>query len=171
LPRSSKSKLVGATATLDRPSTVEATESTVTAMTDETETDEGAQFEIVSEPAPEDYRPDRKTPGRQRKPSYFDSQLRAPHVYEQGWQRVAVTSSEHRDYVVRELTRAKLYLNGPGKLDGESDIGLDLDVKDDAVYYKARLAQKRERKSNGSDALVANANDDGTYDPNGDNDE
>jgi len=137
-----------------------------------TETEDVALFDIVSEPAPEDYSPERKTPGRQRRPSYFDDRLRAADVFDQGWQRVAVSSQEHKEFVLRELNRAKLYLNGTGKLDGEPEIGLDLDdKKDDAVYFKSRVAQKRERRDNGASALAENAESDGTVSTDGDNDE
>lgn len=127
-------------------------------------------FEIVSEPAPADYAPERKTPGRTRRPSAFDDILRTEGVFGAGWQRVPVSSKEHKDFVLRELNRAKLYLNSSGRLDGEPEIGLDLDdKKDDAVYFKSRVAQKRERKANG-EALAENAESDGTYDADGDND-
>jgi hypothetical protein len=87
---------------------------------------------------------------------------------------VPVTSEEHKAAVIRELNRAKLYLNGTGRVGDEPEIGLDLDDKqDDAVYFKARVAQKRERKSasNGSEALAENADEEGLTDPDGDNDE
>lgn len=180
MPRGFSSKRKGAgTDTLERPSdestSTENDVSTATATDyDETtaEDQDSPQFEIVSEPAPADYSPERKTPGRQRRPSVFDDLLRSGSVFEQGWQRVPVSSEEHRAYVLRELNRAKLYLNGTGKVDGESEIGLDLDpTKTDAVYYKSRVAQKRERKSNGNEALAANAAEDGYVDPDGDNDE
>lgn len=165
MPRSTKSRRAGGTAVLDNDHTE--SESTVTAATYE-ETDE--TFEIVSEPAPEDYEPERKTPGRQRRPSAFDELLRASHVFGGGWQRVPVTSDEHKAYVLRELNRSKLFLNGAGRMEGETEIGLDLDdKKDDAVYYKSRPAQKRERKN--GNALAANAVSDGTLDADGDNDE
>lgn len=148
----------------------EITENAVSAAVDE-ELD-GAGFEIVSEPAPADYAPERKTPGRQRRPSAFDEILRADGVFGAGWQRVPVAGKEHKDFVLRELNRAKLYLNQAGqRQNGESEIGLDLDpTKDDAVYYKSRIAQKRERKATG-DTLTENSVEDGTYDADGDNDE
>lgn len=119
-----------------------------TDVTDEVEDEqEDTQFEFSMEPAPEDYQPDRKTPGRQRRPSFFDDKLRDPSVFEKGWQRVPVTSDEHKAAVLRELHRAKLYLNGTGRSEGEPEIGLALDDKqDDAVYFKSRVAQKRTRK-------------------------
>lgn len=172
MPRGSSSRRASATragtATLESN---DVTENVVSAAVD-SDLDEGAAFEIVSEPAPADYAPERKTPGRQRRPSAFDEILRADGVFGAGWQRVPVTSQEHKDFVLRELNRAKLYLNQDGqRRNGESEIGLDLDpTKDDAVYYKSRIAQKRERKANDS-ALVENAQADGTYDPDGDNDE
>lgn len=135
---------------------------------------DGAAFEIVSEPAPADYAPERKTPGRQRRSSPFDEILRAEGVFGAGWQKVPVSSEEHKNFVLRELNRAKLYLNQPAqRQNGEPEIGLDLDPsKDDAVYYKSRVAQKRERKANADgNALADNAQADGTYDPDGDNDE
>jgi hypothetical protein len=64
---------------------------------------------------------------------------------------VPVESKEHAAAVLRELNRAKLHLNKTAA-EGEAEIGLDLDVRGDAVYYKSRVAQKRERKNgtNGS---------------------
>lgn len=170
----------GNVAVQDRPTdtndnaTQEIVMTTATANDEATEVDEDTDdvtFEIVSEPAPEDYSPDRKTPGRQRKPSYFDGILRDPNVYEQGWQRVAVTSDEHKAFVLRELNRAKMHLNKLAEDSGEDEIGLDLDdKKDDAVYYKSRKAQKRERKAS-ANALAAEAEAEGLVDPDGDNDE
>lgn len=158
----------GNVSTIERPTTQE---NEVTTATDVDATEDEAQFELTMEPAPEDYSPERKTPGRERKVSFFDNRLRASDVFEKSWQRVPVTSDEHRAYVLRELNRAKLYLNGTGRLDGEPEIGLDLDdKKEDAVYFKSRVAQKRERKSNAS-ALAANSAEEGTVDPDGDNDE
>jgi hypothetical protein len=141
---------------------------------DENDDDASTQFEFSMEAAPEDYTPERKTPGRQRRPSFFDDKLRSEEVFGKGWQRVPVTSEEHKAAVIRELNRAKLYLNGTGRVGDEPEIGLDLDDKqDDAVYFKARVAQKRERKSasNGSEALAENADEEGLTDPDGDNDE
>jgi hypothetical protein len=159
--------------TLDRPvETNEFLENTSVSAALEVDDNDTSQFEIVSEPAPEGYSPERKTPGRQRRASYFDDQLRAANVFGQGWQRVPVTSPEHKAFVQRELNRAKLFLNGPGRLDGECEIGLDLDdKKEDALYYRSREAQKRERKDSGVSALAANAENDGVVDPDGDNDE
>jgi hypothetical protein len=129
---------------------------------DETDT----QFEFSMEPAPEDYQPDRKTPGRQRRPSFFDDKLRDPSVYNQGWQRVPVTSEEHKAAVLRELHRAKLYLNGTGRKEGEPEIGLALDDKqEDAVYFKSRQAQKRTRKKTSNpDSLDLDEADNGDED-------
>lgn len=142
------------------------------AVTDVEDNDVDAGFELSMEAAPADYSPERKTPGRQRRESYFDTRLRASDVFNQGWQRVPVHSAEQKAYVLRELNRAKLYLNGTGRLPGEPEIGLDLDdKKDDAVYFKSRVAQKRERKDNGANALAANAQQDGAWDADGDNDE
>jgi hypothetical protein len=173
MPRGSSSRRASAsragTATME---TNENTENVVSSAVDE-DLDGGPAFEIVSEPAPADYAPERKTPGRQRRPSAFDEILRADGVFGAGWQKVPVQSQEHKDFVLRELNRAKLFLNQDAqRRNGEPEIGLDLDPsKDDAVYYKSRVAQKRERKANGDSALVENAQADGTYDPDGDNDE
>lgn len=141
-------------------------------MTAATDT-EDVTFELSMEEAPADYTPDRKTPGRERKPSYFDDKLRADGVFGGGWQRVPVSSQEEKDYVVRELNRAKLYLNGPGLNEGEPEIGLDLDTaKDDAVYFKARVAQKRTRKAKDGETLEEGQEADGyESDADGDNDE
>lgn len=157
--------------TADSPEQESPVTASTLANTTEYDEDEGQQFNISVEAAPADYTPDRKTPGRQRKTSVFDDVLRAEGVFAGGWQRVPVSSQEHKDYVIRELTRSKLFLNGSGKMEGEPEIGLDLDdKKDDAVYFKSRVAQKRERK-NDNDALATNAEDEGYVDPDGDNDE
>lgn len=158
-------------------STVERPDATSTATTDEdtnvtAATDEDVTFELSMEEAPADYTPDRKTPGRERKPSYFDDKLRAANVFGQGWQRVPVSSEDEKAYVIRELNRAKLYLNGAGLQDGEDEIGLDLDdKKDDAVYFKARVAQKRTRKAKDGTDLAEGQTEDGLEYTDGDNDE
>lgn len=180
--RASRSR--GGTATLDStdiPTQETDTMTTVVATEPDVEADESAEdvdpgFEFSMEPAPEGYTPERKTPGRQRRPSFFDDKLRSEEVFGKGWQRVPVTSEEHKAAVIRELNRAKLHLNNPrgGMLEGQDEIGLDLDDKqDDAVYFKSRVAQKRERKgvNDGSNALAENANEEGLNDPEGDNDE
>jgi hypothetical protein len=111
-------------------------------------------FEFTSEPAPKDFTPDRKTPGRVRRPSYFDNVLRDPDVFNTGrWQKVPVSGPEHLEAAKRELNRSKLHLNKIGLETGEPEIGLDLDERDDALYFRSRTAQKRERKNgNASDA-------------------
>jgi hypothetical protein len=135
-------------------------------------TDEDVTFELSMEEAPEDYTPDRKTPGRERKASYFDNKLRAPGVFGGGWQRVPVSSEDEKAFVIRELNRAKLFLNGTGLEAGEPEIGLDLDdKKDDAVYFRSRIAQKRTRKGKDGEALSENAEEDGLDSVDGDNDE
>lgn len=157
MPRSTKSKGVqGSVDVLERED--EGTD--VTTATDEIDGDEldstDPRFTFESQPAPPDFQPDRKTPGRVRQSSYFDTILRHSEVFESGqWQMVPVTSKEHAEATLRELNRAKLYLN---KLGLEEDpplpeIGLDLDVREDAVYYKSRTAQKRERKGNGNGSV------------------
>lgn len=110
------------------------------------------RFSFESKPAPSDFTPDRKTPGRVRQPSYFDDILRDEKVFNSNrWQMVPVTGKEHSEATLRELNRAKLHLNKQGLEEGLPEIGLDLDVREDAVYYKSRTAQKRERKNgNGS---------------------
>lgn len=127
------------------------------ALDEEDEDDEEAgdpSFEFESFPAPKDFRPDRKAPGRVRRPSYFDNILRRDDVFESGeWQMVPVKSPEHLEAVKRELNRAKLWLNKTGLEESPPlpEIGLDMDEREDAVYYRARTAQKRERKNgNGS---------------------
>lgn len=160
MPRNKKHGNVtgSSTAVIDREDDNNEENSSVTVITDDeavAEDDTDTQFEFSMEPAPEDYQPDRKTPGRQRRPSFFDDKLRSPEVYNQGWQRVPVTSEEHKAAVLRELHRAKLYLNGTGKKEGEPEIGLALDDKqDDAVYFKSRQAQKRTRKKSQENAEV-----------------
>lgn len=127
-------------------------------------------FEFDMAPAPDDYEPERKTPGRERKPSFFDDKLRASDVFMQGWQRVPATSEEHKAAILRELNRAKLYLNKLAERSGEDLIGLDLDDKqDDAVYFKSRVAQKRERKN--GEAVSEAAAEDGLETGTGDDDE
>jgi hypothetical protein len=65
---------------------------------------------------------------------------------------VPVNSKEHAEATKRELNRAKLWLNKTGLEEDPPlpEIGLDLDEREDAVYYKSRTAQKRERRANGS---------------------
>jgi hypothetical protein len=171
LPRN---KRHGNVATIE-PETMETdmTSATDTEEDYETNGDSAGAFELYQEPAPADYSPDRKTPGRQRRASFFDDKLRAPDVFEQGWQRVPVTSDDHKAYVLRELNRAKLFLNGTGRMEGEPEIGLDLDdKKDDAVYYKSRVAQKRTRQDrSGVSDLDENSQDEGLYSEDGDNDQ
>lgn len=166
MPRSTKSRGVNDDAT-GGVTTLEPEENTEQ-MTSATDTDidedlDGPEnFTFTSEPAPEDFTPDRKTPGRVRKPSVFDDILRKDNVFDTGgWQRIPVDSEEHADAALRELNRSKLHLNKLGLAEGLPEIGLDLDVRlkakgydEDAVYYRSRTAQKRERKNgtNGSEA-------------------
>jgi len=170
LPRSTKSKGVvqGSVGVLERED--EGTEVT-TAATDEIDGDEldstDPRFTFESQPAPEDFQPDRKTPGRVRQPSYFDTILRHRDVFESGkWQMVPVTSKEHAEATLRELNRAKLYLNKLGleEIPPLSEIGLDLDVREDAVYYRSRTAQKRERKGNGNGSTETDETTEPEYD-------
>lgn len=151
-----------------------ATASDETTAVEDEDGDDAVTFPLESFQAPEDYAPNRKTPGRTRRPSYFDDILRDPSVYEKGYQMVPVTSEDHKAFVVRELNRAKLYLNGVGRKEGEPEIGLALDLdNDDAVYYRSREAQKRERKEKTGEDAGANALAEGQdeVDPDGDNDE
>lgn len=150
------------TAVIDREDNAQDEETTEVSSTDvDTEADTDTQFEFSMEPAPEDFTPDRKTPGRQRKPSFFDDKLRDPEIYGKGWQRVPFSSEEHKQAILRELHRAKMYLNSTGMNPGEDEIGLALDVKqDDAIYFKSRKAQKRERKAKNKDANPQNLDED-----------
>lgn len=154
MPRSTKSRGVreeGNVAILEQE---EEGADMTTAQGQEVDEDDGPmgdpRFSFESQPAPEDFTPDRKTPGRVRQPSYFDDILRADDVFNSNrWQMVPVSSKEHAEAVQRELNRAKLHLNKTG-LEASPplpEIGLDLDVRDDAVYYRSRTAQKRERKN------------------------
>jgi hypothetical protein len=115
--------------------------------------DTDPRFIFESMPAPKDFQPDRKTPGRVRQPSYFDDVLRRDDVFESGeWQMIPVNSKEHAEAAKRELNRAKLWLNKTG-LEADPplpEIGLDLDEREDVVYFKSRTAQKRERKNGNS---------------------
>jgi hypothetical protein len=163
LPRSTKSKRAAETgnvATLDREE-----ETIVTTATDqEADEDQGVdpRFTFESFAAPKDFQPDRKTPGRVRQPSYFDDVLRSSEVFESGeWQMVPVSGEEHAQATLRELNRAKLHLNKTGLEEDPPlpEIGLDLDVREDAVYYKSRTAQKRERRANGTAIAEADAAD------------
>lgn len=154
MPRSTKSRGV---ATLER----EEEDTAVTTAQDQDdlvdevdEDDEGEvgdpSFTFESFPAPKGFQPDRKAPGRVRRPSYFDNILRRDDVFESGeWQMVPVQSPEHLEAVKRELNRAKLWLNKTGLEQDPPlpEIGLDMDEREDAVYYRARKAQKRERKN------------------------
>lgn len=167
MPRSTNSKRVqdeSAVSTIEPDEDDETTLDEDEDVTDEVEDDEEEDedeatlgFSFESRPAPKDFTPDRKTPGRVRQPSYFDDILRREDVYGKGWQMVPVTSKEHIKAVLRELNRAKLHLNKTAE-EGEPEIGLDLDVREDAVYYKSRLAQKRERK-NGTNGAGPTAED------------
>lgn len=153
MPRSTKSRAVqeGNVATLEHE---EEAEIVTTAQDSDTIDEEGElgdpRFSFESQPAPPDFTPDRKTPGRVRQPSYFDDILRHPDVFESGrWQMVPVSGSEHAEATKRELNRAKLWLNKTGLEEDPPlpEIGLDLDERNDAVYYRSRTAQKRERKN------------------------
>lgn len=142
-------------------STATATESDESAVADGAgEEEDAVQYELTSSAAPADYSPDRKTPGRTRRPSYFDDILRRADVYGQGYQVVPVSSDDHKAFVVRELNRAKLHLNDPKvKAEGDPEIGIALDLDNEgAVYYRSRLAQKRTRK-NGSEASADSDSD------------
>lgn len=168
MPRSSKSRGVqeetlGGIATMEPEGEIE---DMSTATTDEEDLSD-PRFSFTSEPAPEGFTPDRKTPGRVRQPSYFDDILRQPGVFDTGeWQRIPVDSPEHADAALRELNRSKLHLNKQGLSEGLPEIGLDLDVRlkekgyeEDAVYYRSRTAQKRERKVNGNGSVIESAID------------
>lgn len=166
MPRSTKSKRASEEA--GSVATLEPEDDTMT-TTEDTETDEELEttdprFTFESFPAPKDFTPDRKTPGRVRQPSYFDDKLRDPDIFESGeWQMVPVTSKEHSKAVDRELNRAKLWLNKTGLEEDPPlpEIGLDLDFREDAVYYRSRTAQKRERKNgrNGSHESIRDQDD------------
>lgn len=166
MPRSTKSRGVqasGNVAVLEPEGDIE----DVTTSTDETEVDDeldtDPRFAFTSEPAPEDFTPDRKTPGRVRQPSYFDEILRREDVFDTGkWQRIPVDSEEHAEAALRELNRSKLHLNKLGLAEGLPEIGLDLDKRltdkgadENAVYYRSRTAQKRERKNGSTNGVDA----------------
>ena len=148
MPRSTNSKGVQE----GNVDTLEPDEAVIDEALDEDDDEEAVDpsFEFESFPAPKDFRPDRKAPGRVRRPSYFDNILRRDDVFESGeWQMVPVKSPEHLEAVRRELNRAKLWLNKTGLEQDPPlpEIGLDMDEREDAVYYRARTAQKRERKN------------------------
>lgn len=165
MPRNRKH---GNVAVEDRPTDTPTEETAVTTATE----DQDSTYTFDLEPAPADYEPERKTPGRDRKPSFFDDKLRDPSVFEQGWQRVPANSAEHKAAILRELNRAKLHLNKLAEKTREPMIGLDLDDKqDDAVYFKSRVAQTRERRANQTDVLDANAEAEGLPTGTGDDDE
>lgn len=159
MPRSTKSRSVqeDVNGEVDEYEDEETTESDTDEENDE-ELDGNPGFTFSSEPAPKDFQPDRKTPGRIRQPSYFDDVLRKEDVFDTGkWQRIPVDGDEHADAALRELNRSKLHLNKQGLSEGLPEIGLDLDVRlkskgadEDAVYFRSRTAQKRERKGNGN---------------------
>lgn len=136
--------------------TLEPDEAVIDEALDEEDDEEvgDPSFTFESFPAPKGFTPDRKAPGRVRRPSYFDDILRRDDVFESGeWQMVPVQGPEHLEAVRRELNRAKLWLNKTGLEQDPPlpEIGLDMDEREDAVYYRARKAQKRERKNgNGS---------------------
>lgn len=148
MPRSTKSPGVQTLEPDEVADDVVVDDADITDEQDEEEDEDEATpgFVFESKPAPKGFTPDRKTPGRVRQPSYFDDILRRDDVFGKGWQMVPVTSKEHIRAVLRELNRAKLHLNKTAA-EGEPEIGLDLDVREDAVYYKSRVAQKRERKN------------------------
>ena len=166
MPRASKSRRLqdeesGGVAVLDPEETI--TEMTTTDADVELDEDlDDPGFEFTDEPAPDDFTPDRKAPGRVRKPSIFDDVLRRDDVFNSGnWRRIPVTSEEHLEAAKRELNRSKLYLNKIGLEDGLPEIGLDLDERKDALYYRSRTAQKRERKNGVVSESVVDASEDG----------
>lgn len=115
---------------------------------DDYDNDEYAQYDVSWEFAPDDYSPNRRTPGRIRRPSAYDDVLRRDDVYNKGYIRVPVTSEDHKAFVKREIDRSKLYLNSLAQENGEPEIGISFDLGDeDAIYFRSRLAQKRKRKS------------------------
>jgi hypothetical protein len=122
------------------------------------------QFEFTDEWAPDDFTPDRKAPGRVRRPSYYDDILRRDDVFNSGqWRRIPVSSPEHLEAAKRELNRSKLFLNKEGLLQDPPlpEIGLDLDERKDALYYRARIAQKRERKNGTASEDAIDVSDEG----------
>ena len=171
MPRASKSRGVQESAPggIDTLEPEEATEEMTSATDDaELELDEELDdpgFEFTDEPAPEDFTPDRKTPGRVRRPSYYDDVLRREDVFNSGqWRRIPVTGPEHLEAAKRELNRSKLFLNKIGLEEGLPEIGLDLDERKDALYYRSRTAQKRERKNGTANGDVVDTADDGEDD-------
>lgn len=124
----------------------------------EEETDTTPSFSFDVEPAPADFEPNRRSPGRQRRPSPFDDVLKRDDVFGKGWQRVPFNGEEHKQAIRAELDRAKQHLG----------VGLDLDMTDEKyVFFKSRELQKRERTNkageNGS-ALEEQDGDDGDSD-------
>ena len=95
----------------------------------------------------------------------YDDVLRRDDVFNSGqWRRIPVTGPEHLEAAKRELNRSKLFLNKIGLEEGLPEIGLDLDERKDALYYRSRTAQKRERKNGVSDSDVVDTADDGEDD-------
>lgn len=166
MPRSTKSKGVNEE-TSGAIDTLEPEENTdeMTSATDDADVElddelDDPGFEFTDEPAPDDFTPDRKTPGRVRRPSYYDDVLRRDDVFNSGqWRRIPVTGPEHLEAAKRELNRSKLYLNKIGLEEGLPEIGLDLDERKDALYYRSRTAQKRERKNGTTNGEAIDASD------------
>lgn len=109
--------------------------------------------------APEDYKPERRHPGRERTPSFFDDLILEKK--DQGWQIVPTPDEETRKDALRELNRAKMFRRDDG-------VGLDLNVAEDHVAWRSRDLQKRRPRKADQEALAANQ---GELDPDGDNDE
>lgn len=168
MPRSTKSRAVqedasGGITTLEPKET----DNEMTATNTEVDLDEELDdpgFEFTDEPAPDDFQPDRKTPGRVRRPSYYDDVLRRDDVFNSGgWRRIPISSPEHLEAAKRELNRSKLFLNKIGLEEDPPlpEIGLDLDERKDALYYRSRTAQKRERRNGTTDNGALDTADDG----------
>lgn len=96
-------------------------------------------FEV--EEAPADYEPERRNPGRTRKPSQFTEVLR--NAYGKGWQRVPFSNEDELTVIKREINRAQQHV----------DCGLDRNITDTHFEFKVRDKQERKpRKAKGEDA-------------------
>lgn len=135
MPRATKSRTVKANSKTDNASdNVDSTNTQENDTVTSTEEATAPTFDFHVEPAPADYEPERKNPGRTRTPSPFDDTL--PEVKDKGWQRVPYTSEEHKAAILRELTKAKQFRG----------LGMDQNITDTHVEFNVRDLQKRVKK-------------------------
>lgn len=201
MPRSTKSKRAGTTATIDPDEET----STVTTVTEE-DTMRELPFEVSITPAPEDYRPDRSPAGRRRIPSPFEGVL--PSLKGKGWQnqphdgkvvpfstaadgtpKFNTLGAEPKDnegnptgivpsvrdsnarVILRELSKAVKFLNS--EEGGELNLGLDVNVTATDVQFNIRDKHKRKPKEapGGGDVSDGEFDDDSDSDSDSDSED